>query len=194
MQRRRALQVLGSLAALPTLGALSPSELLALGTRAHETLGDAAGAPRSLSPAQYRVVTVAAEHIIPRTDTPGATDARVADFVEVILTDWYTASEREAFLDGVNTLDARAKRLHGRVFADCPPARRLPLLTELDNRVGELRVADPHAAESHWFAALKTLTVWGYYTSRVGIVEELRDDIMPGRYDGDAPYEATRAR
>jgi hypothetical protein len=35
---------------------------------------------------------------------------------------------------------------------------------------------------------LKHLTVWGYYTSRPGIVEELRVDLIPGRYDGNAKY------
>ena len=43
-------------------------------------------------------------------------------------------------------------------------------------------------ADDHWFAMLKHLTVWGYYTSRVGIEKELRVNLMPGRYDGNAAY------
>jgi hypothetical protein len=35
---------------------------------------------------------------------------------------------------------------------------------------------------------LKHLTIWGYYTSRPGIVEELRVPIVTGRYEGNARY------
>lgn len=195
MQRRRALRVLGALAglpALPALGRLSDSELFALGTRIAEELEGAGHAARALTAAQHRAVQVAAEHIIPRTGTPGATDARVADFVDVMLADWYPTAERERFLDGLAQLDARATRDGDRSFADAPPTRQLALLTALDHEVNGLRRSAPRAADAHWFATLKWLTVWGFYTSRAGIVEELRVDLMPGRYDGDAPLHAAR--
>lgn len=189
MQRRRALRLLGALAgipALPVFARFSETELLALGARVHEALGTAAE-PRVLSPTQYRAVEIAAEHIIPRTDTPGATDARVADFVDTMLADWYAPAERDRFLAGLVELDARARREAGRSFADADAPRRVALLTALDGEVTTLRRADPRAADQHWFAMLKFLTAWGFCTSRVGMLDVLRVDPMPGRYDGDAP-------
>lgn len=190
MQRRRALQLIGALAgvpALPVLGRFSESELLALGVRIHEGLEGGPHEPRALTPAQYKEVEVAAEQIIPRTHTPGATDARVADFIDTMLAEWYTPPERERFIAGLVDLDGRAVRAHGRAFADISSSARVALLTAIDDEVTTLRRGNVQAGNEHWFATLKFLTVWGYYTSRVGMTEELRTNVMPGRYDGDAP-------
>lgn len=195
MHRRRALQVLGALAAYPALPGvqgLSASELLALGARVHRSLDDVTPgtAPRALGPAQYRAVATAAEHILPRTATPGATDARVVDFIDVMLADWYPQQERDRFITGLAELDARAMRAHGRAFVECRDEQRMTLLGILDGEVSALRETDTRAAGTHWFGILKYLTVWGYYTSRVGITEELKVQLVPGYYDGDAPYRA----
>jgi hypothetical protein len=195
MHRRRALQLIGALAgvpALPVLGRFSESELLALGTRIHEQLEGEPREPRALTPAQYRQVEVAAEQIIPRTHTPGATDARVADFIDTMLVDWYTPPERARFIAGLSDLDARAMKTHGRAFVDVSSSARVALLTAIDDEVTALRRANTQAGNEHWFATLKFLTVWGYYTSRVGATEELRANVMPGRYDGDAPVALPR--
>ncbi len=191
MKRRRAIQLLGALAglpALPVLGRFSESELLALGTRIHEQLEGEPYEPRALTAAQYHEVEVAAEQIIPRTHTPGATDARVADFIDTMLADWYTAVERERFIGGLADLDARAMKAHGKAFADISSSARVALLTAIDDDVTALRRANNQAGNEHWFATLKFLTVWGYYTSRVGVTDELRANVMPGRYDGNAEY------
>jgi hypothetical protein len=196
MDRRRALQVLGSLAAFPTLPGvkgLSVSELLALGSRVHRSLDEEGlrATPRALGPAQYRAVATAAEHILPRTRTPGATDARVADFIDVMLADWYPTAERDRFIAGLAELDVRANRAYGRPFVEGTRNQRMAILTILDGEVSDLRQTSPRAAGEHWFAILKYLTVWGYYTSRVGITQELKVQLMPGYYDGDAPYHAS---
>jgi hypothetical protein len=191
MKRRRAIQLLGALAgvpALPVLGRFSESELLALGTRIHEQLEGEPYEPRALTPAQYHEVEVAAEQIIPRTHTPGATDARVADFIDTMLADWYTQAERARFIAGLADLDARAMQTHGKAFADISSSARVLLLTAIDDEVTALRRANNQAGNEHWFATLKFLTVWGYYTSRVGVTDELRANVMPGRYDGNAEY------
>lgn len=194
MHRRRALQVLGALAALPALPgqALSASELLALGARVHTSLEDdmPGAAPRALGPAQYRAVATAAEHILPRTGTPGATDARVVDFIDVMLADWYPRHARDRFIAGLAELDTRARRAYGRAFVEGRDEQRMALLEILDSEVSALRQTDARAAGEHWFAMLKFLTVWGYYTSRVGMTEELKVQLVPGYYDGDAPYHA----
>ena len=188
MHRRRALQLLGALAAVPALPALrrfSDAELLALGERIHEEIGAHPYEPRALTAEQFRTVQVAAEHIIPRTHTPGATDARVADFIDTMLADWYPPAERARFIFGVDELNGRTP---GRGFTDGTPAERVALLTALDGEVATLRRSSAQQANEHWFSTLKFLTVWGYYTSRAGITEELRVDMMPGRYDGNAEY------
>src|SRR5687768_1770850 len=159
MDRRRALQVLGALAAFPALPGvqgLSASELIALGDRVHRSLEDdeRGRAPRALGPAQYRAVTTAAEHILPRTTTPGATDARVADFIDVMLADWYHAAERERFKAGLSELDVRARKLASRAFVQATETQQTVVLETLDRELRARRESGLADANDHWFAML----------------------------------------
>jgi hypothetical protein len=190
--RRDAVRALAGISALPFFRALGAEELIEVGRRAH-TLAelDSSATPRSLralTAAEYEIVTQAAERIIPRTATPGATDARVADFVDVMLADWYNDSERERFKSGLRELDGRTQNLSKGSLSKTPARQQSELLETLDRELQLRRESGVAGADDHWFAMLKYLTIWGYYTSRPGIVEELRVDVLPGRYDGNAPY------
>jgi hypothetical protein len=191
--RRDSVRTLAGIAALPFLGTFGVEELVEVGRRAH-ALADlrhsaAPSAPLSaLTAAEYETVSQAAERIIPRTATPGATDARVADFIDVMLADWYNGSDRERFKIGLSELDGRARTLANRAFTQMTERQQTDVLETLDRELQIRRQSGLAGADDHWFAMLKHLTVWGYYTSRPGIVEELRVDVLPGRYDGNAPY------
>lgn len=186
MHRRRALEVLAAIVATPALTrieGLTPRQLVLAGERIHERTG----APRTLDPEQYRQVEAVAEHILPRTETPGATDAKVADFVDVMFSDWYTPDERDRFLAGLRELDTRARQRRDTTFLDLAHTDQLAIVQQLDDEVVTLRATNASAANEHWFGTLKFLTVWGYHTSRVVAGQEER---MTGRYDGNAPYRA----
>ncbi|MDQ3949310.1 MAG: gluconate 2-dehydrogenase subunit 3 family protein [Gemmatimonadota bacterium] len=197
MQRRDALRFLAATAALPVLHGLTPHELLALGRKVHE-LAEASEAIHTLSAHQNRTVVVASERIIPATDTPGASAARVNRFIDAMLTGWYSPDDRDRFLVGLAELDDRSRKAHGVSFVDCTPTQQTALLLALDDKVAALRRAaamsrssdtsGPANPDEHWFAMLKYLTIWGYYTSEVAQTRELRLYPLPGRYDGCAPY------
>jgi hypothetical protein len=196
--RRDTVRALASIAALPLFGASGIEELVEVGRRAHALAelrqsGASPLPPRALTAAEYEIVAQAAERIIPRTTTPGATDARVADFIDVMLADWYDTPDRERFKTGLRDLDARARNLtgggaSGRGFAQTTERQQTEVLETFDRELQISRQSRLPGADDHWFGMLKHLTVWGYYTSRPGIVEELRLELLPGRYDGNARY------
>jgi hypothetical protein len=143
--------------------------LLTLGRHAHAL---ARGTPlRVLNPRQNAIVVAASERIIPATGTPGATGAQVNRFVDTMLAEWYTPEMRQQLLAGLAELDARQ-------FLDRTPAEQTAILERLD----------VEAAPDHWFAMLKYLTVWGYYTSEVAQTRELGLWPLSWRYDGNASY------
>lgn len=193
--RRETVRALAGFAALPFFRTLSVGDLWEIGRRAHhdaERACSASGsvAPRALSRDEYAIVTQASERIIPRTSTPGATDAGVADFIDVMLADWYNDVEVRRFKSGLAELDARSRIQLGRGFAGLTGPEQVALLETLDGEVSALRQSKTADADDHWFAMLKHLTVWGYYTSRPGIEQELKRELIPGRYDGAARYNA----
>lgn len=193
MERRELIQWLVATAGLQCLDSLAPSDLLALGRDVHRRAAAPNAGLRVLSPHAERTVTAAAERIIPATDTPGATDAGVSAFIDKMLADWHTPAERERFLAGLPDLDTRCRTRGGRDFVHCAVADQVAVLTALDDDVTALRAGGGGAANQHWFAMLKYLTVYGYCTSEVGM-RTLQLYPLPSRYDGCAPIEAGRSQ
>lgn len=183
MNRREALRWLAAAAGTGWLEGLRAEDLMAWGRAVHAGARPPAGPPlRALDPHANLTVVAAAERIIPATDTPGATDARVGEFIDRMLADWHSPDERRRLLEGLRELDDRARGRHGRDFVACAESEQLALLEAFDDEV----VASD--SDQHWFAMLKFLVVWGYCTSEVAQRETLRAYPMPGRYEACAPY------
>ena len=185
MERRDLLRWMVATGGIAVFNRLAERDLLQLGAAAHHTAATAALS--ILTPEQARSVAAAAERIVPRTDTPGATDAGVTAFIDTMLSGWYSAAERATFLAGLATLDDRARVLGARNFADSTEATQDAIRIALDAEVGAQRAAKGAAANDHWFAMLKFLTVWGYCTSEPGMRQTLGTWPLPMRYDGNAP-------
>lgn len=110
---------------------------------------DAAWKPRTLTAAQEALVATVAEHVIPTTDTPGARAAGVHRFVDALLTEHYSAAERERFLAGVDGVDARARHRHRKAFVECTAREQVAILTEMDREAypAQGRIAQAEKAQ-----------------------------------------------
>ncbi len=197
MNRRDALQAFAAVAATPLLGAASFNHLLELGQTVRQTMSTAPTPLGTLTPAQARSLRVLAEIIIPATDTPGASGAGVTEFIDTLLTDWMEDEERDAFLVGMNDLEHRAQASFGTSFVQCSSSQQVEITASMDDEVAELLAADRAAdydpydaderpepsAPKHFFYQLKRWTLVGYFTSEVGMTEELRHNFLPGEWD-----------
>jgi hypothetical protein len=139
MERRDVLKLLASATVLP---ALSPDALFWL-QGVHTQIAKASSL-KTLSPDQDATVTTIAELIIPQTDTPGAKAAKVNDFIDLIVSDWYDDDAKARFLAGLADVDKRSQTLFGKKFVACTEADQKKLLTVLD----EEAAADRKASEA----------------------------------------------
>jgi hypothetical protein len=119
--------------------------------------------PRFLDPDEDRTLTLVSELIIPETDTPGATAAHVNRFIDAVLAD-APESERREFVRGLGALDGRSRERYGARFSEATLEQQTALLTKLE------------AEQDAFFAAIKGLTVTGYYGTEIGIKRELGDN------------------
>jgi gluconate 2-dehydrogenase gamma chain len=110
-----------------------------------------------LTEPQLNSLKALVDTIIPRTDTPGASDVGVPAFIDRRL----AANPRlaEDFRTGMQALDEAARSRFGAAFAALPPEQQVLLLTDRQ--------------EDSFFRTVKGLTVDGYYTSEAGLKQEL---------------------
>ena len=131
----------------------------------HSRVEPAPAPPRAsaLTPDQRRLVDALADTIIPAdAQSGGATDAGVGEFIDVRLGSALPA-ERERFAQALAAFDAISRQGGGGAFETLDSQRRVALLQQVagDAQMGE------------FVAQLKALCALAYYTSEVGVLEEL---------------------
>lgn len=199
MQRRDVLRLLATGAALQ----LAPHGWLQLASTARAMVAETPSL-RTLNAHQKATVNLMADLMIPRTETPSASDVGVSRFIDLILTEWYEASERDHFLTGLAAVDSRTRDLFGKNFVECSPEQQKEMLIEL----GAKMIEDSPPAATHrsfvgpvppppnFYADFRRLTLTAYYTSEAGDTKELQFEIIPGDYHGcdisSEPKEAAK--
>ncbi len=193
MHRRQALRLLASAATLPLLS----REAFSMFQAVHDQL-PAQAILKTLNSHQNDTVTTIAEIIIPQTNTPGAKAARVNEFIDLILTEWYDGEEKSIFLTGLAEVDSRTRDLYGKDVIECAEKQQIEVLQALDDeaaaRAEDVRRRRSHPPERNFFFMIKQLTLVGYYTSQIGFEQELHAEIIPSRHAGCAPLEEEAAK
>lgn len=190
MNRRELLKGIGVLLG----GSVSPAVVAAvLADDGRQTTGGS-WQPQTLSADQDHLVTAIAEAIIPATDTPGATIARVNEFIDLLLSKWLDREGVRRFLDGLEEFDSRTRAVAGRSFIDLALDQQLALLEPLDREAIEVRNAAREAGSEHaedlpFFGMMKEMTLVGYYTSEIGMTQELLYPEITSTYSGCVPFD-----
>lgn len=189
------------------LGA-SIAALLAITLGSGATRALAADA-RRLSPKFAPFLTAMADTIIPDTDTPGAVKAgcpqAMARFISTIL----KQDEYDKLIAGSDQLMAELTARGGAPFETLAPARRTTILKAFDAEMMAPAPSPPAAAKpgspppptptppanlkavelKPAYTRLRGLVVFTYYTSEIGGSQELRYELVPGRFDADIPHD-----
>lgn len=125
--------------------------------------------PGFFTSAQNRLLETLSELIIPETETPGAAAALVNQHIDLVLSE-ETKEEQRTFVEGLNTIDQISKSQYDKPFSGLSQDQQVALLTRLaDDR----QVRPEEERGRRFFLDLRRRTVFAYYTSRVGIHEEL---------------------
>ena len=113
-------------------------------------------------------------------------------FIDLLLSDWLEPEEKDRFLEGLAAFDAACRSRLGRSFIDLSPEERLAVLEPLDEEAAEVRRAAMAAGvreieEPPFFLTMKEWTLTGYYTSEIGMTQELQHLKVAGSYAGCVP-------
>lgn len=163
----------GTITVFPILGQAFVTPAMACAAQMHpagpQSVPDPNWKPLFFDAHQNETVEVLSELIIPATSTPGAKTAMVNRFIDLMLNE-EVAEKKKSFLQGLSWLDGRALQLHGKPFINLAPEDQAAILTPLadpENKYPE----DQQGVR--FFQAIKDLTIFGYYTSKIGMEQEL---------------------
>jgi hypothetical protein len=127
------------------------------------------------------LIGAVADTILPRTDTPSATDVRVPAFIDVIVSENYSDSARDAFVRGLSALEAQLRGDNETTFVELDPEHRAVAIGTVE------RITDRRSEPASTYWRLKGLIIHGYFTSEPVMKGPLKFEMMPGRFDGAAP-------
>ena len=131
---------------------------------------------------ELALVDELAEMIIPADDhSPGARAAKVAAYIDARFAEAFDPAERTTWRNGLRQIDRLSQQSHRVPFMQATPAQRLALLERI-----AAQEAKPEKPEEHFFVALKARVVDAYYTSEIGIRQEMdyRGNVVQAEFSG----------
>ena len=173
VSRRAALKIIagsaGAAINLPVLQgstAARPAHLCRVAVPAAQA---ATSAPKFFTAQEIQTLAALSETIIPADEhSPGARAARVFEYIDEIISDANEAT-KSLWRQGLAAVDRMAEAQNGKKFADCTPGQQTALLERVS-----ANEENPATPEETFFVAVKKATIDGYYTSDIGIHQELK--------------------
>jgi hypothetical protein len=139
------------------------------------------------SPEVLSLLDEIGETMLPASaSSPGAKEARIGEFMKVMVTDCYSPDEQKKFFDGITTVQQVARKNYDADFVSLNAEQKTSLMLAFDQEARKVENGDDGSA--HFFTMLHQLTVWGFFSSEPGATKALRFVPIPGRYDGCVPY------
>ena len=197
MERRELLKIIATFTGAAMIG----GDLLLSGCKSDVS------ADLTFSPKNLALLNEIGETILPKTDTPGAKDANVAEVMKTVVTDCYTPASKDAFMNGMVQIDKESQTRFSKDFMSATPEQRTELLVALeeeaktyneaqnkkdDPRREQLKKEDKEydfvSSPKHYYTMMKQLTLLAFFSSEEGMTKALRYLPIPGKYDGAYKY------
>jgi glucoside 3-dehydrogenase (cytochrome c) hitch-hiker subunit len=140
--------------------AASPSQAVA---------AEASARSRFFTPAQHAMIEELSETIIPAdSHSGGAKAAKVADFIEQRIRESVDDQQKALWREGLRLIESMSKHYNGKSIVDSSAEEKIAVLKVLSDNAQMTELP-----EVRFFHELKSLTVRGYYTSKIGIHDDL---------------------
>lgn len=150
--------------------------------------------PVFLSKNQANTLAEITETILPKTKTPGAKELAVPQFIDKMLKEVSGKTDQINFVAGLTQIDKDCTNKYGKTFVECTPEDRTAFLLALDEVAGKfppsvwgITLAPPSPVA--FFRQLKSLTLFGYYTSEEVGKNILSYDPVPGDFIACMPLK-----
>jgi hypothetical protein len=126
-------------------------------------------AHRFFTPDEFATVDELSELIIPTDEhSPGARAAKVAEYIDGRLAESFEEEPKTQWREGLKLVDQISVEMNGRPFMQASQDQRVAVLTRMARNE-----SSPERPEEKFFVELKSGVARAYYTSKIGIRDEL---------------------
>ncbi len=143
--------------------------------------------PSFFSVEQSETLAHIAETILPKTDTPGALDAKVHRYIDELAANVYSKNRQDELMSGLAEFEAQCKSKFSKAFAKLGAEQRKEFLQQLHEESKAMEESAEGALS--FFEDMRQLTIAGFCTSEIGATQVLKYDPIPGSYEPCIPYE-----
>ena len=126
-------------------------------------------APLFFTKEEFALVDELTELIIPTDEhSPGARAAQVASYLDFRLSESFEEEPKTVWRQGLKLIEQVSQEMHGKSFLEASQEQRIALLTRISQNE-----AKPVKPEEVFFNELKSSTADAYYSSKIGIHNEM---------------------
>lgn len=148
--------------------------------------------PTILSMEQAGMISALVDTILPKTTTPGGLDMKVDIFIDLVINKMFDEAGQQAIIGGITSFDADCTAKYGDPFRKLNPEERAAFLTEKEKDSGKFNgkvwgTAVGVQKPVGFYRTIKSLALWGYFTSEEIGKNVLSYDPIPGVYLGCIP-------
>jgi len=126
---------------------------------------------------EFHLIEGITDALLPATSTPGALDAKVPFFLDLVIKNCLTKEDQQLIKKGLQQMNEQEK------FSSLSSTEKLNAIKKVDE------AAFKDDAGSTWFRIVKKLSLIGYFTSQEGMTKALNYVKVPGDYKGCIPYK-----
>jgi hypothetical protein len=125
------------------------------------------------------------ETLLPTSDTPGAKELKLHEFVLRMMDDCYSPEEQKEFQAGLENFNSMAKKLADKSFMDMSADEKKTFLIQLEKkRNDDTSVKEEEKSVLQFYGRTKGLAVRAYMNSEPVMTNLTYYKMVPGRFDG----------
>jgi len=146
--------------------------------------GKPAWPPVFLKQEEISLISAIADIILPKTETVGALDVHVPEFIDLMLRDCFAIEEQNAFREGLSSFVTMVDKEYSDTFESFTPEEKIKIIEAEEARSAE------HFDKTNnktFYQTVRELTLLGFFTSETVMKNMLDYHPVPGRYEGCIP-------
>ena len=148
--------------------------------------------PTFLSTEHAELLSTLVDTILPKTETPGGLDVKVDLFMDLVFSQLYNEEAQKKIVANMIAFDEKCQAKFDNRFSELTVPQRQEILqneevTNAKYNGGVWGTAVGKQAPVGFYRSMKSLALWGYFSSEAISRDILNYDPVPGDYQGCVP-------